>query len=126
MFSAFRGPGCSLKRFLVPQTSFRFKAVFGLITVFGSAGVFLGPALPEHAINTWKDQFKKVVAEAKAELQRKAALLRFRRGAVGRGPADTRRQPVHQSVQADVRRDDGQLQPAQRAHRTEAARAGSG
>ena len=61
MFSAFRGPGCPLKRFLVPQTGFRFKTVFGLITVFGSAGVFLGPALPEHAINTWKDQFKKVV-----------------------------------------------------------------
>ena len=28
---------------------------------------------------------------------------------MGRRPADTRRRPVHQSVEADIRRDDGQL-----------------
>ena len=28
LFSAFRGSGCSLKRFLVPQTGFRFKTFF--------------------------------------------------------------------------------------------------
>ena len=48
-----------------------------MITVFGSAGAFLDPVLSEDAFNTWKDQLKKVVAEAKAELQRKAALIRF-------------------------------------------------